>query len=91
MTACYSVVCPSVSVNKFHTFKWYDLDKNACLGFYVVSTVFNLSNGDSSQIHVSWTIFNQYLTSPLSWHWRASGSTIPIILSTNGESHSYQF
>ena len=37
-----------------------------CLGFYPVSTVLQLFNGDSSQIHVSWTIFNQYLTSPLS-------------------------
>ena len=34
--------------------------------FYAVSTVFQLFNGDSSQIHVSWTTFNQYLTSPLS-------------------------
>ena len=36
-----------------------------CLGFYTVSMVFQLFNSDSSQIHVSWTIFNQYLTSPL--------------------------
>ena len=35
-------------------------------GFYAVSTVFQLLDGDSSQIQVSWTIFNQYLTSPLS-------------------------
>ena len=61
------------------------------LGFYAVSTVFKLFNGDSSQIHVSWTIFNQYLTSPLSWHWRASRSIIPLILSAKGESHYYQF
>ena len=27
-----------------------------------MSTVIQLSNGESSQIHVSWTIFNQYLT-----------------------------
>ena len=27
-----------------------------CLGFYAVSTVFQLFNSDSSQIHVSWTI-----------------------------------
>ena len=53
-----------------------------CLGFYAVSTVFQLINGDSSQIHVSWAIFNQYLISPLSWDWRASRSAIPIILST---------
>ena len=32
-----------------------------CLGFYAVSTVFQLCNGDSSQINVSWTIFIQYL------------------------------
>ena len=38
-----------------------------CLGFNAISTVFHLFNGDSSQIHVSWTIFYyQYLTSPLS-------------------------
>ena len=37
-----------------------------CLGFYAVSKVFQLFNADSSQIHVSWTIFNQYLPSPLS-------------------------
>ena len=62
-----------------------------CLGFYAVWTVFQLFNGFSSQIHVSWTIFlNQYLTSPLSWHWRASRSAIPITLSVKGESHYYQ-
>ena len=37
-----------------------------CLGFYAVSTVFQLFNGDSSLIHVSYSIFNQSLTSPLS-------------------------
>ena len=58
-----------------------------CLGFYAISKVFQLSNGDNSQIHVSWTIFNQYLTSSLSWHWQAGGSAIPIILSAKGESH----
>ena len=36
------------------------------LGFYAVSTVFQLFNGDSAQIRVSWTMFNQYLTSLLS-------------------------
>ena len=61
------------------------------LEFYAVSTVFQLFNGDSSQIHVSWTIFNQYLTSPLSWHWQASHSAIPIILSAKWESQYYQF
>ena len=34
-------------------------------GFYAVSTEFQLFNGDSSQTHASWTIFNHYLTSPL--------------------------
>ena len=58
---------------------------------YAVSTVFQLFNGESSQIHVSWTIFHQYLTSPLSWHWQASRSAFPIILSVKGESHYYQF
>ena len=33
-------------------------------GFYAVSTVFQLFNGDSSQAHVSLTNFNQCLTSP---------------------------
>ena len=37
-----------------------------CLEFYAISTVFQLLNGDSSQMHVPWTILNQYLTSPLS-------------------------
>ena len=37
-----------------------------CLGFHAVSTVFHLFNGDSSQIRVSWTTFNQYITTPLS-------------------------
>ena len=34
--------------------------------FYTASSVFQLLNGDGSQLHVSWTIFNQYLTSTLS-------------------------
>ena len=38
----------------------------SCLGFYALSTVFQLFNSDRSQIHVSWTIFNQLLTSQLS-------------------------
>ena len=54
-------------------------------GFYTVSTAFQLLNGNSLQIHVSWTIFNQYLTSPLSRHWRASRSHFPIILSAKGK------
>ena len=37
-----------------------------CLGYYAVSTVFQLFNGDISQVHVPWTIFNECLTSPLS-------------------------
>ena len=57
------------------------------LGFYEVSTIIQLFNGDSSQIYVSWTIFNQYLTIPLPWHWRASRSAIPIVLSAKRESH----
>ena len=56
-----------------------------CLGVYAVSTVFKLLNSDSSQIHVSWIIFNQYINSLLSWHWRASRSAIPIILSAKAE------
>ena len=50
-------------------------------------TPYQLFNSDSSQIHVSWTIFNQYLTSWLSWYCLASRSAIPIILSTKGEKH----
>ena len=46
--------------------------KFVCLEFYTKSIVFPLFNCNSLQIHVSWTIFNQYLTSPLSWHWLAS-------------------
>ena len=45
-------------VMRFHGF--------VCLEFYAILIVFQLFNGVSSQIHVSWTIFNQYLTSPLS-------------------------
>ena len=62
---------------------------NVCLGFYAVSTVFQLFNGNISQIQVSWTSFNQNLTSPLSWHWQVSA--IPIILKAKGESQYYQF
>ena len=35
--------------------------------------------------------FNQYITSPLSKHWRASCSAIPIILSAKGEHIYNQF
>ena len=62
-----------------------------CLVFYAISTVIQLFNGDGSQIHVSWTIFNQYLTSPLSRHWRASSSAIPIILSAKGKATTTSF
>ena len=55
------------------------------LGFNAVSTVFQLFNTDISHIHVSWTIFKQCLTSPLSCSWRACRSAIPIILDANGE------
>ena len=41
----------------YSEFKRHDLF--VCLGFYAVSTVFYLFNGDNSQIRVSWTIFNQ--------------------------------
>ena len=60
-----------------------------CKGLYAVSTIYmyQLFNGNSSQIHVSWTTSKHNLTSPLSWHWKASGSAIPIILSAKGESH----
>ena len=42
------------------------IGKFVCLGFHAVSTVFQLFNGDSSQIHVSRTVFNRYLASQLS-------------------------
>ena len=48
-------------------------------------------NNGTPQIHVSKTIFNQYLTSQLSWHWHDSHSAIPTILSAKGQSHYYQF
>ena len=32
----------------------FDID---CLRFYAVSKIFQLFNGDSAQIHVTWTIF----------------------------------
>ena len=39
--------------------------KFVCLGFYVVSMVFQLFNSDTSQMNVFWTnFFNQCLTSP---------------------------
>ena len=41
-----------------------------CLGFYAISTVYQLFNGDRSQIHVSWTIFNKYLTHSLLHHFQ---------------------
>ena len=55
-------------------------------GFYAKSTVFLflVFDGDGSQIHFSWTCFDQHLTSPLSRHWHASRSAIPIILSAKG-------
>ena len=55
-----------------------------CLGSYTVSTVYQLYDGDISQIHVSWTIFNQHLISPLSRHWQVSHNAIPIILRCQG-------
>ena len=39
---------------------------NVCFGFYGVSTVFQLFNGDSLQIDISWTIPDQHFTSHLS-------------------------
>ena len=57
-----------------------------CLLFYLISTVLQFLNDDSSQIHVPWTIFIQSIILTLRW---ASRSAIPIILSSKGE--SYQF
>ena len=74
---------------------WYQTELSgslyACLWFYAISTVFQISNGDSSQIHVSWNISNQYLTSPLFWHCGASCGAIPIILRAKGDNYYYQF
>ena len=75
----------------FEEVKDIDVNLFICMVFYTVSTVFQLFNGYSSQIHVPWTIFNQYLTSPLSWHWQASHSTNPIILSAKGEATTTSF
>ena len=61
-----------------------------CLGFMPLSTVFWIFNREFTNPCL-WTIFNQFLTSPLSWLWRASRSAIPMILSAKEESHYYQF
>ena len=54
------------SLNSLPNDKMLSLSKpSVCLGFYAGSAVFQLLNGDSSQIHVSWTIFNQYLITPV--------------------------
>ena len=50
---------------KFYFFEFCTVEL-ACLRFYTLSTVFQLFNGDSSQILVSWIIYNQYLISPIS-------------------------
>ena len=65
----------SGQVHDYVVFLWF-----ACVGFYALSRVFQLFNDDSSQIHFLWTIYNQYLNSPLYWHWRDNRSAIPIIL-----------
>ena len=46
---------------------------------------------EASKGVIVWEWVNQYLTSPLSWHWSASHSAIPIILGAKGESHYHQF
>ena len=56
-----SVSCKTLFPNQCKMNKF-----NTLFGVLAVSTVFQLFNGDSSQIQVSWTICNQYLTSPLS-------------------------
>ena len=70
---------------------WKGFDRLFVMGVYAVWTVFQLFNSESSQIHISWTISNKYLTSPLSWHSWASRSSILIFLSAKGESHFYQY
>ena len=57
-----------------------------CLELYAVPTVFQLLNGDSTQVKVFWTTFNQYISSPLS-----NRSTIAIILSTKGKATATSF
>ena len=42
---------------------WALLTKFICLGFFAVSMVFQLFNGNSSQIHVSKTIFEPVFNS----------------------------
>ena len=54
----YVVVSPSVRKNQ-------NKNQTKCKkkqDVFVKSMAFQLFNGDSSQIHVSWTIFNQCLT-----------------------------
>ena len=58
-------------------------------GFMPCQQYFSCSMATFHKIQVSWTSFNQNLTSPLSWHWQVSA--IPIILKAKGESQYYQF
>ena len=82
------------SISPWKEVFWKHSGKRICLfvwGFYAISIEFQLFNSDKSQIHGFWTILNRYLTSPLSWHWRASHSANSIILSAERESHYYRF
>ena len=53
------------------------LDSFVCLGFYAVSTVFQLFNGDSSTIYVSWTIL--FLTSTLPVHYPDTAKPVVVL------------
>ena len=79
----------NIQIDPYMIYFRYILRKGfVCLGFYAE---FQFYKGDSSQIHASWTIFNQYLTRSLSWHWWTSRRVIAIILSAIEESHFYLF
>ena len=69
-----NVFFPSLNEFQFFSHLYLFICKYSQLGLvclfgvlnHINSTVFQLTNGDSSQIQAFWTIFNQYLTSPLS-------------------------
>ena len=66
---------------------WFSLFGVLC---QIIGISVTLFNGDSSQILVSWTIFNQYLISPSSWQWWACCSANLIVLSDEEKSYYFQ-
>ena len=53
-------------------------------GFTLYQQYFSYLTATVHKSMFPWTIFNQYLTSTLFRHWRASRSAIPTILSAKG-------